>query len=292
MHSPKRTWLLAFAAGAAFNLGNMLMMAAAAVAGLSVALTLGLSVSLMIGAGFSVILQNSTANPLLLFVGYACLLVAVVTIAVAYQFLISERQDELVRAGKVTTTSAVAGHSKGLIITADAPSAVKGLLLAIVSAALIWTMLPLLRGARAGELGLGPYSAMAIFAAGVLFSTLLLNNFFMSLPMQGEAIELLDYFRGSMRAHLPGVAAGAMLFTGLLAMQVAETGPPDALLAPATFYALQQSAVLIGALWGIFIWKDFRGGQRRVWEMLWAFIVLFSLGLLTLGLSAKFRHGA
>ena len=80
-----------------------------------------------------------------------------------------------------------------------------------------------------------------------------------------------------MRAHLLGVAAGAMLFTGLLAMQVAETGPPDALLAPTTFYALQQSAVLIGALWGIFIWKDFRGGQRRVWGMLWAFIVLFSL---------------
>src|SRR3954469_21075899 len=56
MHSPKRQWLMAFGAGAVFNLGNMIMMAAAAVAGLSIALPLGLGVSLMIGAGLGLIL--------------------------------------------------------------------------------------------------------------------------------------------------------------------------------------------------------------------------------------------
>ena len=51
MHASKRQWLMAFGAGVVFNLGNMLMMAAAAVAGLSVALPFGLGVSLMIGVG-------------------------------------------------------------------------------------------------------------------------------------------------------------------------------------------------------------------------------------------------
>ena len=69
MHSTKRQWLLAIAAGVIFNLGNIIMMGAAAVAGLSVALPLGLGVSLMLGVGFDLVVHNTGANPLLLFVG-------------------------------------------------------------------------------------------------------------------------------------------------------------------------------------------------------------------------------
>jgi glucose uptake protein len=292
MHASKRQWLVAFGAGIIFNLGNMLMMGAAAIAGLSVALTLGLGVSLMIGVEARLLLSNTTANPLLLFLGATCLLIAVVTIGVAYIFLISARQDELVRQGKVATTTGVAGHAKGLIVSTNAPSATKGLLLAIISGALIWLMLPLIDTARAGETGLGPYSTMAFFALGLLVSTIIFNNFFLNLPVQGEAIELLDYFRGSLRAHLAGLAAGAVLCTGLLALLVAHSGPPTTLLSPPTFYALEQSAVLIGAVWGIFRWKDFRNAPPRVWAMVWTFILLFGMGLVSMALSAQFPRAA
>ena len=133
MHSPKRHWSLAFAAGVVFNLGNMLMMAAAAVAGLSIAMALGLGISLMIGVEWRLFFHNATANPLLLFLSAACLLVAVVTIAAAYTSLISARQDRLVKEGKINTTLPVAGHSKAMIVSTNAPSPLKGLLLAIIS---------------------------------------------------------------------------------------------------------------------------------------------------------------
>jgi glucose uptake protein len=291
MHSAKRQWLMAFAAGAVFNLGNMIMMAAASVAGLSIALPLGLGVSLMIGAGLGLILHNAGANPLLLFAGSACLLIAVGAIAVAYVHLISARQDQLVKAGKVTTTSSAPGSGRGRIVSANAPSAIKGLLLGIISGLLIWMMLPLVQRARMAD-GMGPYSLMAVFAAGLLFSTLVFNNFFINLPVAGEPLEIVDYFRGSLRAHLVGLAAGVVLCTGILAMLVAQAGAPETLRSPATFYMLQQSAVLVGALCGIFLWNDFGDGHSRVRAIVWTFILLYSVGLVSIGLAGKFATGA
>src|SRR5206468_4140744 len=98
-----------------------------------------------------------------------------------------------------------AGRSKAMIVSTNAPSAAKGLLLAIISGALIWVMFPLIDLARAGETGMGPYSTMAFFAFGVLVSTIVFNNFFVNLPVQGEAIDLMDYVRGRTRAHLAGL---------------------------------------------------------------------------------------
>src|SRR3954453_19529138 len=68
MHASKQHWLLAFAAGAIFNLANMIMMGASVVAGLSVAVPMGLRVGLMIGVGLKFI-ANHSGNPLLLFTG-------------------------------------------------------------------------------------------------------------------------------------------------------------------------------------------------------------------------------
>ena len=291
MHAAKRQWLLAFVAGAVFNLANMIMMGAVVVAGLSVALPLGLGVSLMLGVGFR-LLFNSTANPLLLFVGSACLLVAVVTVAVAYSLLISSRQDKLLKEGKIKTTSAGPGYGRGMIVSTNAPSATKGLLLAVVSGALMWIMLPLVQKAHSGDFGLGPYSLMAMFVVGMVLSTFMFNLFFLNLPVQGEPIELTAYFKGSIRAHLVGVAAGVVLCTGILAVLVAQAGPPETLLPPTLFYALQQGAVLVGALWGIFKWKDFRDCEPRVRAMVWTFILLFTAGLVSIGFAAKFVHGA
>src|ERR1051325_8038579 len=83
MHAGKREWLMAFCGGAGFNLGNMILMAAVVVAGLSVALAIGLGGSLIIGGGVGLVVHN-TASPLLVFVGSTCLPVAVVTMAIAY----------------------------------------------------------------------------------------------------------------------------------------------------------------------------------------------------------------
>ena len=44
-------------------------------------------------------------------------------------------------------------------------------------------------------------------------------------------------------------------------------------------YGLGQGATLVAALWGVFVWKEFRGGGRRVdWLLGWMF-ALFVAGI-------------
>jgi glucose uptake protein len=286
MHAGHRQWLIAFAAGAIFNLANMIMMGGIVVAGLSVAVSLGLGISLMIGVGLKLV-TNFSGNPMLLFVGTACLVVAVVTMAVAYTFYVSSRVDQLVREGKVQTTGSVPGYGKGMIVSTHAPSAAKGLLLSIVAGALMWVMIPLVNKARLGDFGLGPYSLTFMFAAGVLATTFVFNLFFVNLPVEGEPIELTSYLRAGIGSHLAGFGAGVVLCTGILAYLVVQGGAPEAQIKPLTSYAAQQGAVLLAAVVGIFGWKDFRDAEPRVRAMVWVFLVLFAIGLGAVAAASK-----
>jgi glucose uptake protein len=287
MHAGKREWLFAFGAGVIFNLANMVLLAAITVAGLSVAVPLGMGITLMFGVGLSVLLHNA-GNPFLMFFGTACLLVAVVTIGVAYSFLISARQDRLVAEGKIKTTPNIPGYGKGMIVSTDAPSSAKGLLLSIVSAALMWIMFPLIAKARAGDQGLGPYSLMVMFALGLFVSTFVFNMFFINLPVEGEPLELYQYFQGKLKSHLVGWLAGLIWCTGMVADLVVAGGAPETQPAASVLYAFQQGAVLVAALWGIAVWKEFKDGEGRVRAMVMTFLAVFACGVICLALSAKF----
>jgi glucose uptake protein len=286
MHAGHRQWLIAFAAGAIFNLANMIMMGAVVVAGLSVAVPLGLGTSLLIGVGLKLVTGHA-GNSLLIFAGSACLLVAVVTIGVAYSFHVSARVDQLVKEGKVQTTGSVPGYGKGMIVSTHAPSAAKGLLLAIVSGALMWIMFPLINKARLGDFGLGPYSLTMLFSLGMLITTFVFNLFFINLPVEGEPIELLSYLSGGIGSHLAGVGSGMVLCTGVLAYFVVQGGLAEAQLKSLTIYAMQLGAVLLAAVVGIFGWKDFRDAEPRVRAMVWGFLALFAAGIGAVALAAK-----
>jgi glucose uptake protein len=211
--------------------------------------------------------------------------VGVVTIGVAYSFLISARQDRLVAAGKVKTTSNVPGH-RGMILSTDAPSSAKGLLLSIITAVLMWIMFPLVTKARSGDQGLGPYALLVMFVFGMGASTFLFNMFFINLPIEGEPLELFDYFGGSLKAHAIGWLAGLIWCTGMLANLVVAGGPPEAQPGAPVMYAFQQAAVLVAGLWGIMIWKEFKDGEGRVRAMVMTFLLVFACGVICLALAA------
>ena len=48
---------------------------------------------------------------------------------------------------------------------------------------------------------------------------------------------------------------------------------------PAISYGLGQGAPMVAALWGVFIWKEFRGSTKSVNNMLIAMFILFIIGL-------------
>ena len=48
---------------------------------------------------------------------------------------------------------------------------------------------------------------------------------------------------------------------------------------PALSYGLGQGATLVGALWGVFIWKEFKGAPAGTNKLLAAMFLFYVLGL-------------
>ena len=48
---------------------------------------------------------------------------------------------------------------------------------------------------------------------------------------------------------------------------------------PAVSYALGQGAPLIAAIWGVFIWKEFKGSTKSVNQLLALMFIFFLVGL-------------
>jgi glucose uptake protein len=256
MITGKRQIALALVAGGVFNLANMLLVAAISLTGLSVAFPVGIGLALVIGVVWNYILKPA-GNPLLLFGGALLVVVAIVVDALAYR-----------THGQVTGTAARGFSMKGLVIS-------------LISGVLMGSFYPLVQMSMASEIGLGPYSVGVIFAAGVLISTLVLNVYFMNLPVEGEPIGAAAYFHGSMRNHLLGLVGGALWCTGAITNFVAASAqtPPGQQPGPAVSYALGQGATMVSVLWGLLVWKEFRGATPHVRMLLAVMMALFLAGL-------------
>ena len=71
------------------------------------------------------------------------------------------------------------------------------------------TFAPLLLRAQDPDDGVGPYSVLFLFAVAVALSTFVFNLFFMNLPVEGDPLEIPDYFRTSIRITCSASRAAA-----------------------------------------------------------------------------------
>jgi glucose uptake protein len=249
----KRHMAYGVAAGVVFNLANMLLVAAISISGMAVAFPVGIGLALVIGVIWSYFL-NPQGHPALLFGGAALVVVAIVVDALAYRAHATD-------AGSKQKFSPL------------------GVVLSLVSGVLMGSFYPLVEMAKATDIGLGPYAVAVFFALGVVFTTPVFNIYFMNLPVQGEPVGIGEYFRGRMRNHLLGFVGGLIWCAGAIANFAAASAPRDVQVGPAVSYAMGQGATLISVLWGLFVWKEFRGATPRVKGLLTAMILLFVAGL-------------
>lgn len=119
---------------------------------------------------------------------------------------------------------------------------------------------------------LTPYSAIFIFSIGVLLSNFVFNTFVMKRPFVGAPVSYREYFNGSVSTHLTGMLGGAIWCLGTAFSYIAA-GKAGA----AISYALGQGAPMIAAVWGVWIWKEFRGAPKSVGALL-AVMFLFFIG--------------
>jgi glucose uptake protein len=237
----------------------MLLVAAISVAGLSVAFPIGIGLALIIGVVWSFWL-NPQGSPFLLFSGAVLVLGAIVVDAFAYRAHAAYQE---------TDDDEEGGFS------------LKGIILSVVSGVLMGSFYPLVEMSKTPvEIGLGPYTVAVFFAVGVFLSTFVFNLYFMNLPVEGEPVGLVDYFRGGnagLRNHLLGILGGIVWCIGATSNYVAASAPVQ--VGPAVSYAMGQGATLISVLWGLLVWKEFRGAETRVKLLLGLMLILFVAGL-------------
>ena len=144
---------------------------------------------------------------------------------------------------------------------------------------------PLLEVARAGDDGVRPYADILIFTIGLFLSTFLFNFFFILAPIDGEPVDATDYFRGTKKQHLFGIAGGAIWAAGMIANFTASTAPKSIQVGPAISYALGQGATMVSALWGLLLWREFAGATTKVRAALAFMLILFLAGLVLISVA-------
>lgn len=238
--------------GIIFNASNILLSASTSIAGMAVAFPLGVGISLVLGTIVNYI-GAPKGDPVTLFIGVGLIVVAIICNSIA--------------SGKLQKESK-AGANKGIIL-----AVVAGTLMAFFYRFVAAAMdLDNFAAPAAGKAT--PYTAIVIFSLGVLLSNFIFNTFVMKKPFVGEPVSYSEYFKGNARTHLVGMLGGAIWCLGTAFSYIAS-GKAGA----AVSYALGQGAPMIAALWGVFIWKEFKGATKGVYALLGVMFCFFLAGL-------------
>ena len=248
----------AFLGGIVFNAANILLAAAISIAGMSVAFPVGIGLALVLGVVVNY-LGAPKGDPLLLFGGVALIVLAILCNAAAYGIKASAAKD---------ATSA-RGVGKGIAL-----SVVCGVLMAFFYRFIARTM-DMDFAAAAPQPGMmTPYSAFFVFALGIFASNFVFNAIAMRHPVSGGPITEKEYFKGSVAIHLVGVLGGLIwgLGNGINLVAAGKAGA-------AISYGLGQGATLVSALWGILVWREFKGAPKKAGLLNLAMFVLFMAGL-------------
>ncbi|MBP5322042.1 MAG: multidrug DMT transporter permease [Kiritimatiellae bacterium] len=244
----------AFLGGIVFNAANILLAAAISIAGMSVAFPIGIGLALVLGVIVNYIGAPS-GNPVMLFGGVALIVVAILMNAFAYKM-------KEAGSGKSVT-------AKGYIL-----SIVSGTLMAFFYRFIAAAMDMEFTKAAPVAGKMTPYSAFFIFACGIFVSTFVFNAVAMRHPVAGEPITEKEYFKGGFPIHLVGVLGGLIwgLGNGINLVAAGRAGT-------AISYGLGQGATLVSALWGILIWKEFKGAPKATGMLNLGMFILFLAGL-------------
>ncbi len=241
----------AIVGGFIWNIGNILLLNSIMIAGLAVAFPIAAIPAIVLGIGASYWLQP-VGNPWLLLTSVVVLLVAAQMTAAAYK-----------RLGGATR----AGKSKGIVT-------------ALVSGLLIGFFPPFVTAAITGPAALDAYSVSTLFMVGAFLATVIALPILIRRPLVGEAGTLRGYFGGRVGWHVLGLLAGAMWSSGTVFNFIAA-----GMVGVAISVGIGSGAPMIGALWGVFVWREFASGPSSSKAFIAAALLFYAVGVAVMAIA-------
>ena len=246
---------LALVGGFIWNIGNLLLLNSIMMAGLAVAYPIAAIPAIVIGIGASYWLAP-IGNPYVLGTSAAILLVAAQTTAAAYR-----------RLGSVSAFDRK-----------------KGIATALISGLLVGLFAPFVSAAISGDAGLDAYTVSALFTLGAFAATLVALPFLIKRPLIGAPGTLKAYFDGRLTPHVLGLLAGAVWCAGTVFNFISA-----GMVGIAISVGIGSGAPMVGALWGVFLWGEFKAGSASAKGFIAAALVLYALGVAMMSIAYTLR---
>jgi glucose uptake protein len=245
----------AFLGGVVFNLSNILLVVAIDIAGMAVAFPVGVGLALVLGVITNYI-ASPVGDPAVLFIGVGLVVLAIVIDAVAYRKLSGSGDKK---------------NSTGLVV-----AVIAGVLMGFFYRFVAASMSENFVNPEAGKLT--PYTAVVIFAVGLLLSNFIWNSIMMAKPLDGKPVKYSEYFTmGNAKLHTIGILGGVIWGLGM-AFSIIASGPAGF----AISYGLGQGATMVAAFWGVFIWKEFKKAPAGTNSLLSVMFASFMIGLIVI----------
>ncbi|MGH9595578.1 MAG: GRP family sugar transporter, partial [Edaphobacter sp.] len=244
LHSADRINLFYAALGGfIFNIANVLLIAGIEMVGLAIAFPISIGIALVEGVVLSYALQPR-GNPVLLGAGVFMAVVAVVLVGKAYGAL------------RVSVVSR------------------QGVVVCVISGLLMGIFAPFVTRAMTRGNTLTPYTTAVFLTLGAFVCCFVFNTILMRRPIVGSPVAAADYFRAPGTYHALGLLGGVIWGIGTVFNFVAAS-----LVGVAISYAIGQASPMVACLWGVFVWKEFRGANARAKGYLAAMFAAYLLAL-------------
>ena len=249
--------MFAVLGGMLWNLGNILLVAAIAIAGMAIAFPIGGGIAWILGIVFNYVLillsgQEATEKPIVLWIGVVIIISAIILSGRIYDRISKEKKQ---------------ASKKGILLSVFA-----GLAIAFFYGFVVKSLDPVYVSGGTGNLT--PYTGIVFFAVGVVVSTLIINPIIMRKPIIGEPVSMSLYWKGSFREHSSGVLGGLIWMFGMVDSFMA-IGAAN----PAISYALSNAAPVVAILWGVFVWKEFKKAPKGTDLLLSIMFTCYIIGL-------------
>ncbi len=246
LHSAAPMNLLDAAVGGfIFNIANVLLIAGIEIVGLAIAFPISIGIALVEGVVLSYLIQPK-GSAVLLGAGVAMAVLAVILIGKAY----------------------------GALRSGDHKAPRKGIIVCVISGLLMGTFAPFVTKSMTAAHPLTPYTVAVLFTFGAFLCCFIFNVYLMRKPLVGGPVGFSSYRGAPASYHALGLLGGAIWGLGTVLNFVAAS-----LVGVAISYAIGQASPMIAAVWGVFVWREFRGANSSAKAYLVGMFVCYLLAL-------------